>query len=99
MLTIQSKGIITYTHTLSDRQEEKIRNYIKDHPEEFEYLIEKEAIVKAVETLYCERDLNIYDDDETGVVESDFTFDGVSWSEFEDRSPEEIFEDWGIELE
>lgn len=56
--------------------------------------------MKAVETLYCERELNIYDDDdETGIVESDFTFDGVSWSEYEDRSPEEISEDWGIELD
>ena len=50
----------------------------------------KDAIAKAVEILYENDEINLYD----SATESDFLTDEIKWSEFEERKPEEIL---GIE--
>ena len=49
----------------------------------------KENIAYAVRKLYGNGKISLYDKDKA--TESDFYTEGISWSEFEDREPEEIF--------
>ena len=46
----------------------------------------KAAIAKAVEILYENDEINLYN----SATESDFSTDEIKWSEFEDRTAEEI---------
>lgn len=86
MLKVEVVGTIYYTCELSDEDEEKVINYIKDSPEEFEYMDSEEAIVDAVNILWCNNKIKLYDN----AIESDYSTEYISWSEFEDRSAEEI---------
>ncbi len=86
MLKVEVVGTIYYTCELSDEDEEKVINYIKDNPEEFEFMDNKESIVAAVDILYNDNKIELYDN----VIESDYSTGYIDWSEFEDRSAEEI---------
>ena len=86
MLKIEAVGTIYYTCELSDKDEEKVVNYIKDNPEEFEFMTEEESILAAVNILYNDSEIDLYEN----AIESDYSTEEVNWSEFEDRSPEEI---------
>lgn len=58
--------------------------YIKDNPEEFEFMSEENAIIQAISDL----EIELYKD----YTESDTYTDDIRWSEYEDeeRSVEEI---------
>ena len=86
MLKVEVVWRIYYTCELSDEDEEKVVNYIKDNPEEFEFMTEEEAILSAVDILYNDSEIELYDN----AIESDYHTEEVKWSEFEERSAEKI---------
>lgn len=86
MLKVEAVAKVYYTCTLSDEDEKKILDYIKENPKEFEFISDKMKIIKAVEKLYEDAEVNIYEDS----VESDFTTEEIKWSEFEERTADEI---------
>ena len=86
MLKVEVVGTIYYTCELSDEYEEKVINYIKDNPEEFEFMTEEKSILAAVDILYNDGEIELYDN----TTESDYHTEEINWSEFEDRSAEEI---------
>lgn len=92
MLKVEAVGTIWYTCELSDEDEEKVVRYIKDNPEEFEYMYEDEAIVTAVGTLWNDGEIELY----KNATESDYSTEEINLSEFEERSAEEILK--GVKL-
>lgn len=82
MFDIEAHNMVICTCTISDEDEERIRDYISNNPSEFQYLSDRDAITKAIYDL----EIELYDD----YVESDSYTEEVVWSEFEKRSPEEI---------
>lgn len=82
MFEIEAHNMVICTCTISDEDEERIRDYIADNPSEFEYLDDRDAIIKAIYDLEIELCDNY--------VESDSYTEEVVWSELEERSPEEI---------
>ena len=85
MLKVEAVGTIYYTCELSDKDEEKVINYIKDSPYSPDY-IDEETIMDAVRTLWANGEIELYDNS----TESDYSTEEINWSEFEDRSVEEI---------
>ena len=86
MIKVEVVGTIYYTCKLSDEDEKKVVNYIKDNPEEFEFMDNEEAITTAVNILYGDSEIDLYDN----ATESDYITEEINWSEFEERSAEEI---------
>lgn len=86
MLKIETIATVTCTCELSDEEERQIIQYIKDNPNRFEFMDEEEQIILAINVLYNENKLDLYDT----YVESDFCTEEVRWSEFESRSAQEI---------
>lgn len=85
MLKVEAVGTIYYTCELSDEDEEKVVGYIKDNPEEFDYM-DEDTIMEAVRILWDKGEIELYEN----AIESDYMTEEINWSEFEDRSPEEI---------
>ena len=94
MLKVEVVGRICYTCELSDEDEEKVINYIKDNPEEFEFMTKEQSIVAAVHILYYDSEIDLYDD----ATESDYSTEEINWSEFEERSAEEILRGKAYEI-
>ncbi len=86
MLKVEVVGRICYTCELSDEDEAKVVNYIKDNPEEFEFMTEEESIIAAVDILYNDSEIELYGN----AIESDYSTEEINWSEFEKRSADEI---------
>ena len=82
MFEIEAHNMVICTCTVSDEDEKRIRQYIHNNPKRFEYASDQEAIIQAIEDL----EINLYDQ----YVESDSYTVDVVWSEFEERSAEEI---------
>lgn len=85
-MKIEAVATMYYTCSLSDDDTQKVLDYIKNNPEEFEYMSDKEKIVKAAEMLYEEDEIDLYQFSD----ESDFSTEEIRWSEFEERTAEEI---------
>lgn len=85
-MKVEAVATVYYTCSLSDEDSQKVLDYIKDNPEEFEYMSDKEKIVKAAEMLYEEDEIDLYQFSD----ESDFSTEEIRWSEFEERTAEEI---------
>lgn len=88
MLKMEAIASVYYTCTLSDEDEQKILQVIQDNPEEFEFMSDKEKILRAASILYTKCEIDLYKD----AVESDFSTEELNWSEYEERQPEEIME-------
>ena len=87
MLKVEVIETVYHTATLSDEDEEKVLAYIKSNPEKFEYMDAEEKITKAVWDLYFEENaINIY----KNTVDSEAETEAINWSEFEERSADEI---------
>ena len=86
MLKVEVIGRICYTCELSDEDEKKVINYIKDNPEEFEFMDGEEAITSAINILYGDSKIELY----KNAIESDYSTEEINWSEFEERSADEI---------
>ena len=82
MFEIEAHNMVICTCTISDEDEERIRQYILNNPEKFQYKSDEEAIIQAIEDLK----IDLYDQ----YVESDSYTDNVVWFEFEEKSAEEI---------
>lgn len=82
MFEIEVDRIQVCTCRISDEDENKIKAYINNNPEKFDFMTNEEAIIKAVSEL----DINLYND----YVESDGYTNDIRWSEFEDRSADNI---------
>lgn len=82
MFKIEAYNMVICTCTVSDEDERRIRQYVHNNPKKFKYSSDQEAIIQAIKDL----EINLYED----CVESDSYTDGVFWSEFEERSAEEI---------
>ena len=89
MMKIEAVATVYYTCTLSDEEEEKVVNYIKNNPEEFEFMDDKKAIAEAVAILWGNEEIDLYEES----TESDFYTNEIKWSEFERRTPGEILND------
>lgn len=92
MFKVEAVATVYYTCSLSDKDGQKALDYIKENPEEFEFMSDKEKILKAVEILSNNCDIELYDDS----AESDFSTDELRWSEFEEKTAEQILEQGGI---
>ena len=88
MFKIESVATVHYTCWLSDEDSQKVIDYIKENPEEFEFTTNEDKIVKAVEKLYEDDEISPYDSSD----ESDFSTEEFQWSEFEERTAKEILE-------
>ena len=88
MLKIEAVATTWFTCNLTDEEEKKVVDYIKENPDEFEFMGKENAIAKAVEILYENDEINLYD----SATESDFLTDEVKLSEFEERTAEEIID-------
>lgn len=86
MFKIEAVATVYYTCSLSDEDGQKVLNYIKENPEKFEFMSGEEKIVKAAEKLYEENEIDLYQFSD----ESDFSTEEIKWSEFEDKTAEEI---------
>ena len=82
MFKIEAHNMVICTCTISDEDEERIRQHILKNPEKFQYKSDEDAIIQAIGDL----DINLYNQ----YVESDSYTEDICWSEFEDRSAEEI---------
>ena len=89
MLKIEVVETVYHTSTLSDEEEKMVMDYIKNNPEKFEYESAKNKITKAIWELYFELGfIDIYRD----TVDSDTSTEEINWSEFEERTAEEILD-------
>ena len=88
MFKIEAVATVHYTCWLSDEDSQKVIDYIKENPEEFEFTTNEDKIVKAVEKLYEDDESSPYDSSD----ESDFSTEEFQWSEFEERTAKEILE-------
>ncbi len=70
MFEIEAHNMVICTCTISDEDESRIRQYIHDNPDKFQYSSDQEAIIRAIEDL----EINLYDQ----YVESDSYTDNVS---------------------
>lgn len=68
MLKIEAVATTWFTCNLTDEEEKKVIDYIKENPDEFEFMDKEDAIAKAVEILYENDEINLYDN----ATESDF---------------------------
>lgn len=51
MFEIEAERVVMCTCKISDKDEERIRDYIKNNPDEFELMFYEEAILKAISIL------------------------------------------------
>lgn len=87
-MDIEVVGKVYYTVHLTDEDTEKIKQYFKDKGEDASDCT-KDEICNAVEELYGDGEISLFDDDKA--TESDFATDDICWSEFEYRTPNDIF--------
>lgn len=86
MMKIEVVERIWHTSTLNDEEEKKIKEYVKSNPEKFEYVSTKESVLQAAYELYGRGEINLYRDS----VESDVETEELKWSEYEEKTPDEI---------
>ena len=87
-MDIEVVGRTWYTVHLTDDDIEKVKQYIKDHKEDLPSFDMRKNICWAVRQLSNECEIELYSDGKAD--ESDFSTEDIDWSEFEDRTPEEI---------
>lgn len=82
MFEIEVDYMQVCTCKISNEAEQRIKDYIKNNPKKFEFMSDKEAIIEAVSEL----EIDLFND----YVESDGYTNDIRWSEYEERSAEEI---------
>ena len=88
-MCIEAEGKTIYTIHLTDEDVRLVKQWIDEHEEDLPSFDMKENIAYAVRKLYDNGKISLYNKGKA--TESDFYTEGISWSEFEDREPEEIF--------
>ena len=87
-MKIEVEATTIYTVHLTDEDMVKVKKWIKEHEEYLPSFKMEDNIAWAVARLYEDDEISLYDDGKAN--ESDFYTDKVRWSEFEERTPEEI---------
>lgn len=82
MFEVEVDYVQVCTCKISDENEQRIKDYIKNNPEKFAFMSEKNAIIEAVSEL----EIDLFND----YVESDGYTNDIRWSGYEERSAEEI---------
>lgn len=93
MLMLNVTAKVEYTYTLTDDEENAVRKIIRENPDEFEYVREKDKIALAYEKVRNNDETGIcklYEDERT--VESDFRTEKFDYSEYNEMSAEEWLE-------
>lgn len=90
-MDIEVLATTTYTVHLNNEDLQKVRKWIKEHPDDLYGFDAKEKIVKAIYELDIDGKISLYDKGKC--IENDVCTQEVNWSEFEEREPEEILED------
>ena len=88
-MCVEVEGKIIYTVRLTDEDVKLVKQWIDEHEEDLPSFDMKENIAYVVRRLYDNGKISLYNKGKT--TESDFYTESVSWSEFENREPEEIF--------
>ena len=89
-MCIEVEARTIYTVHLTDEDMVKVKKWIKEHEEDLPSFKMEDNIAWAAARLYEDDEISLYDDGKAN--ESDFYTDEVRWSEFEERTPEEILE-------
>jgi hypothetical protein len=89
-MNIEVIGKTYYTVHLNDEDVKKVKQWIKDHEDDLPSVDMKENICAAVMDLHCDCQIDLYSDDKA--TESDFSTEEINWSEYEDRTAEEILD-------
>lgn len=84
MFEIEVENTVTYTSTISDEDEIKVKKYISEHKDELRFKSDQEKIIEAICRLGS--DIDLYKD----VKETESHTSDIRWSEYEERSAEEI---------
>lgn len=87
-MDIEVVGKMWYTVHLTDEDVEKVKQYIKEHEDDLPSFDMDKNICWVVGKLANACEIELYADGKA--EESDFATEGIYWSEFEDRTPEEI---------
>ncbi len=87
-MCIEVEGKTIYTIHLTDEDVKLVKQWIGEHEDDLPSFDMRENIACAVRRLYDDGKISLYDGRKE--VESDFYTEGIFWSEFEDREPEEI---------
>ena len=89
-MEIEVVGKIYYTVYLTDEEVERVRKWIEDRQDNLPSFDMKENICVAVSELFSSGEIELYSDGKA--TESDFCTEEIKWSEFEERTAEEILE-------
>lgn len=87
-MDIEVVGKTYYTVHLSDEDVTKVKMWIKSHKDELPNFDMEKNVCAAVAELSSNGEIELYSDGKT--AESDFCTVEINWSEFEERSAEEI---------
>lgn len=79
---------VTYTVHLSNEDLEKVKKYLKDNKENIPSFSDEKNLCYAVRMLYEQGEISLHDDGKA--TESDFSTEEFNWSEFEDKTVEQI---------
>lgn len=84
MFEIEVENTVVYTATLSDEDEQKVKDYILKHEDELQFKTDQEKIIEAI----CKvgSDIDLYKD----TNETESYISDIRWSEYEECSAEEI---------
>ncbi len=87
-MDIEVVGRTWYTVHLTDEDVTKIKQWVKDHKDNLPSFDMEKNICVAVEKLFSKGEIELYSDGKA--TESEFCTEDIRWSEFEDRTAEEI---------
>lgn len=88
-MKIEVTANVTYTVNLSDEDVIKVREYMTNHTNPSGTLISKQNVCHAIWELYNDGEISLYDDGKA--VESDFSTEEINWSEFEEKTVQDMF--------
>lgn len=89
-MNIEVIGKTYYTVHLNDEDVKKVKQWIKDHEDDLPSFDMRENICDAVMDLHSDCQIDLYSDDKA--TESDYSTEEINWSEYEDRTAEEILD-------
>ena len=89
-MNIEVIGKTYYTVHLNDEDVKKVKQWIKDHEDDLPSFDMRENICVAVMDLHSDCQIDLYSNDKA--TESDYSTEEINWSEYEDRTAEEILD-------
>ncbi len=87
-MNIEVVGRTWYTVHMTDEDVTQVKQWIKDHKDNLPSFDMEKNVCAAVAELFSNGEINLYLDGKA--TESDFCTEDIQWSEFEDRTAEEI---------